>query len=66
MNKNIKLNDKGLLELQKLFRNGMVKEKTIPKEQLYRLKKLYYEQISSLENSIEMDKQKILKIKSQL
>lgn len=66
MNKNIKLNNKGLLELQKLFRSGMIKENAIPKEQLYRLKELYYEQISFLEDYIEIDKQKILKIKNQL
>ncbi len=62
----MQLNSSSLLELQKLFRNGIIKENDIPKEQLHELKKLYHEQINFLENSIEIDKQKILKIKNQL
>ena len=62
----MQLNNSSLLELQKLFRNGIIKENDIPKEQLHELKKLYHEQINFLENSIEIDKQKILKIKNQL
>ena len=62
----MQLNSSSLLELQKLFRNGIIKENDIPKEQLHELKKLYHEQINFLENSIELDKQKILKIKNQL
>ena len=61
----MQLNSSSLLELQKLFRNGIIKENDIPKEQLHELKKLYHEQINFLENSIEIDKQKILKIKNQ-
>lgn len=59
-------NNSSLLELQKLFRNGVIKENDIPKEQLHELKKLYHEQINILENSIETDRQKILKIKNKL
>lgn len=62
----LKLSNNSLLELQKLFRNGIIKENDIPKEQLHELKKLYHEQINFLENSIEADRQKILKIKNQL
>lgn len=62
----LKLSNNSLLELQKLFRNGIIKENDIPKEQLHELKKLYHEQINFLENSIEDDRQKILKIKNQL
>ena len=62
----MQLNSSSLLELQKLFRNGIIKENDISKEQLHELKKLYHEQINFLENSIEIDKQKILKIKNQL
>lgn len=61
-----KLSGIKLTELQKLFRYGKIKEKDIPEQQLKELKKLYHEQISFLENSIEADKQKILKIKKQL
>lgn len=63
---NMQLNNSSLLELQKLFRNGIIKENDIPKGQLHELKKLYHEQINFLENSIEADRQKILKIKNQL
>ena len=62
----MQLNNSSLLELQKLFRNGIIKENDIPKEQLHELKKLYHEPINFLENSIEADRQKILKIKNQL
>ncbi len=61
-----KLSGIKLIELQKLFRYGKIKEKDIPEKQLKELKRLYHEQISFLENSIEADKQKILKIKKQL
>ena len=37
----MQLNNSSLLELQKLFRNGIIKENDIPKEQLHELKKLY-------------------------
>lgn len=59
-----KLGDIKLTELQKLFRYEKIKEKDIPKEQLEKLKKLYHKQIDFLENSIEADRQKILKIKN--
>ena len=62
----MQLNNSSLLELQKLFRNGIIKENDIPKEQLHELKKLYHEQINFSENSIEADRQKILKIKNHL
>lgn len=61
-----KLSDIKLIELQKLFRYRKIKEKDIPKQQLEGLKKLYHKQINFLENSIETDRQKILKIKNQL
>ena len=63
---NSKLSSIKLTELQKLYRYGEIKEKDIPEQQLKELKKLYHEQISFLENSIEADKQEILKIKKQL
>lgn len=34
----MQLNNSSLLELQKLFRNGIIKENDIPKEQLHELK----------------------------
>lgn len=62
----LRLSDIKLTELQKLFRDGKIKEKDIPKQQLEKLKNLYHKQINLLENSIEADRQKILKIKNQL
>lgn len=63
---NMQLNNNSLLELQKLFRSGNIKENDISEEQLHELKKLYNEQIVFLKNSIEADRQKMLKIKNQL
>ena len=59
-------NNKSLLELQKLFRTGKIKEKDIPEQQRYALKQLYHQQIEFLQNSIDSDKQKIIKIKNLL
>ena len=58
----LKLNNKELIELQKLFRNGEIKENEIPKPHLGQLKELYHKQIELLEKSIEYDRMKILKI----
>lgn len=63
---NMELNNSNLLKLQKIFRKGDIKENDIPPQKLFELKKLYHEQISFLEESIEIDKQKIIKIKTQL
>ena len=62
----LKLNNKELIELQKTFRNREIKESEIPKTHLYQLKELYYKQIKLLENSIEDDRIKILKIKNEI
>lgn len=62
----LKLNNKELIELQKLFRNGQIKENEIPKPHLDQLKELYYKQIELLESSIEDDRMKILKIKNEI
>lgn len=62
----LKLNYDKLIELQRLFRSGKIKENEIPNPQLNQLKELYHEQIKLLECSIEDDKMRILKIKSQI
>ena len=62
----LKLNNKELIELQKLFRNGEIQENEIPKSHLDQLKELYHKQIELLENSIEEDRIKILKIKNEI
>lgn len=61
-----KLSNKELIELQKIFRNGEIKENEIPKTHLDQLKELYHKQIELLENSIEDDRMKILKIKNEI
>lgn len=62
----LKLSNKELIELQKTFRSGEIKENEIPKPHLDQLKELYYKQIELLENSIEDDRMKILKIKNEI
>ena len=62
----LKLSNKELIELQKTFRNGKIKENEIPKTHLDQLKDLYHEQIELLKNSIEYDRMKILKIKNEI
>lgn len=55
-----------LIELQKKFRQGIIKEEDISEEDKENLKKLYHMQIDALEQSIEDDKNKILEIKNKL
>lgn len=58
--------DKEILELQKLYIKGKIKEEDIPEEQLKKLKELYCKQIKYLEDSIEEDRKKILKLKKKI
>jgi hypothetical protein len=51
-----------LLELQKSFEKGKIKEKDLSKEQISSLKILYHEQIKQLNTSIIRYKRKILKL----
>lgn len=60
------ISKKELMELQKKFRSGEIKEEDIPKEQLEKLKTLYKIQIEFLEKSIEQDKKKIMAIKKEI
>ena len=55
-----------LEELQKMFKEGKIKEEDIPEEQRKALKELYHKQIKALEDSIEKDRQEIIKIRKQL
>lgn len=50
-----------LLELQKRYRAGEIKEEEMTEEQVDELEKLYDEQIDLLEKMIELDKIKIRK-----
>lgn len=61
-----KLSNKELIELQKIFRNGEIKENEILKPHLDQLKEMYHKQIELLESSIEDDRMKILKIKNEI
>ena len=58
--------NKDLLDLQKEYRKGNIKEKDITADKLQDLKKLYNYQINCIEKSIKEDKQKILNIKKRL
>lgn len=55
-----------LINLQKQYNEGKIKEEDIPTEKLNQLKELYYKQISILENAIEKDKDEILKIRKRI
>lgn len=58
--------NKDLIELQKQYRKGNIKEEEITYDRLQDLKELYNYQISYLEKSIEEDKQKILEIRQRI
>ena len=62
MEKNI-LEDKELLMLQKRYMKNEINESEIPKEKVEQLKELFRKQIKIVEQLIENDKQKILKMK---
>lgn len=55
-----------LLELQKKYRKGIIKEEDISEDKLEKIKKLYYAQIKYIEDLIEKDKQKIIRIKRKI
>lgn len=57
------LNNKELLELQKKFRRGIIKEEDIPEDVVKDLEDLYKKQIQYLEDEIKKDKEKIIQIK---
>ena len=59
-------NDRELLKLQKKFRNGLIKEEDISGEDLNRLKELYKKQIEYINNSIENDRNEILRLKRKI
>lgn len=57
--KNIKNDETELLELQKRFRNGQIKEGELSQEQIDKLCELYDMQIRNLKISIEMRKKRL-------
>ena len=57
------LSKEELIDLQKEYRKGNIKESEIPEDVLKDLKELYHWQIEFLKNSIEKDKQEILQIR---
>ena len=60
------IENKELLKLQKEYRTGKIKENDISKEKLEELKQLYIKEIKLLEESIEDDKKKIIKIRKEI
>ena len=55
------MEEENLLELQKRYENGEIKEKDLSKEEVEALKKLYKKQIEEKKNSLEDYKIKIAK-----
>ena len=53
-----------ILELQKLFKAGEIKEKDLSSEDIIKLKTLYNNKINQLKYSIQNYKNKIVKIKN--
>lgn len=55
------MEDKNLLELQKRYESGRIKEKDLNKEEIENLKKLYKKQIEEKKKNLEDYKIKIAK-----
>ena len=55
------MEEENLLELQKRYENGEIKEEDLSKEEVEALKKLYKKQIEEKKNSLEKYKIKIAK-----
>ena len=55
------MEEENLLELQKRYENGEIKEEDLSKEEVEALKKLYKKQIKEKKNSLEEYKIKIAK-----
>lgn len=55
------MEEENLLELQKRYENGEIKEEDLSKEEVEALKKLYKKQIEEKKNSLEEYKIKIAK-----
>ena len=55
------MEEENLLELQRRYENGKIKEEELSKEQVEALKKLYKKQIEEKKNSLEEYKIKIAK-----
>ena len=58
-----KLNYKELIQLQTMFRDGLIREEDLREEVIEDLEKLYHNQIDRLKQSIEKNKQEIIKIR---
>ena len=65
-NKNLSLSDEELIKLQTMFREGLIKEEDLSEDVIKQLEELYHNQIKNLEQSIEKDKQEIIKIRNKL
>lgn len=55
------MEEENLLELQRIYENGKIKEEELSKEEVEALKKLYKKQIEEKKNSLEEYKIKIAK-----
>lgn len=64
--KNIENEENELLNLQKQYRSGKIKEKEMTKDQIKRLCNLYDKQILELKKSNDTRKQKLLEYRKKL
>lgn len=64
--KNIENEDTKLLKLQKQYRSGKIEESEMSEEQVQKLCDLYDRQISQLEKSNEIRKQKLLEYRKKM
>ena len=55
------MEEENLLELQRIYENGKIKEEDLSKKEVEALKKLYKKQIEEKKNSLEEYKIKIAK-----
>ena len=65
-NNNSKLSYEELIRLQKMYREGLIKEEDLSEEVIDALENLYNNQIDNLKKSIERDKQEIIKIRKSI
>ena len=63
---NSNLSHEDLIKLQTMFRNGLVKEEDLSEDVIKQLEELYHSQIKDLKQSIEQDKQEIIRIRKNM
>ena len=65
-NKNSKLSYEELIKIQTMFRDGLIKEEDLSEDVIKQLEELYKSQIKDLKQSIEKNKQEIIRIRNKI